>query len=328
MALSNQFFVKGLDFTGFVTAAATDFNNLVDLAMLKSDTASEGKGVIVWTKDSALDTPIVPDATTITTFKRCIWVRIPHATATSKIPLFYGWNDDSVSDPTYLKWSRIEADLSAIEADITALEADIATVEGIANNANSAVSIANTNAATALADSASALATANTANTNATQAITDSAAAQADANAAQTTADTALTNANAAQVTANNANTNADKVAANKFFTSGTYVISDGIVADTPHGLAGKPKFVRGVIVCQTAEHGYLVGDEIELCYVNSQTGDDDRCPFSVAANVENVILICDEAGVNLKRIRSKATPSGSVFMTDANWLMKAYAWL
>ena len=91
MALSSQDFSKGLDFTGLGgTASAANHNQLVDQALPKVDSATEAKGLILWTVDSALDTPIVPDPTAsafVAKWKNYIWLRIPHATATSLLPV-------------------------------------------------------------------------------------------------------------------------------------------------------------------------------------------------------------------------------------------------
>ena len=103
MPLSDQDLLKGLDFTGINPATGADHNNLLELAAPVSDSASEGKGLIVWTVDSALDTPIVPDASITTKWKRYLWIRVPHSTATNTSPIIYAWNPNVASDPTYLQ---------------------------------------------------------------------------------------------------------------------------------------------------------------------------------------------------------------------------------
>lgn len=210
MALTSQDFLKGLDFTGINPATGADHNNLIELAAPASDSASEGKGIVVWTVDSALDTPVVPNAVSVTKWKRYIWLRIPHATATVNTPLIYGWNDAAVSHATYLKWVQSTVDLTDVLADIAALEADTAQLTGDIANANTLASTANTTANTALTNAANALGTANGAAANALTAIGLGNQGITDAAAAQATANTAVTNAAAAQATANSALTRAN----------------------------------------------------------------------------------------------------------------------
>lgn len=205
MALSLQDLLKGVDFTGINPATGADHNNLIELAAPVLDSANEGKGIILWTKDSALDTPIVPDAATNIKWKRYIWLRVLHSTATSHVPLFYGWDDTNVSDPTYLKWQRIEVDTSAIEADIAALTVLVNTATNTANNAASLAATANANAAAALTAANSALALATTADANATTALTAANTAQSTAEATQVAATNAQNTANSAIAVSANA---------------------------------------------------------------------------------------------------------------------------
>lgn len=208
MALSSQNFVKGTDFTGLTSITASDLNQAVDAATLKSDTASEGKGLILWTKDSALDTPIVPDPSAVTTaWKRFIWVRIPYSSATSQTPIVYGWNDNATSDATYLKWLDTAADLTTIEADIAELQSHMTTAQTSILTAAATANSASTLANTANNNATSALSTGTTAAANATTALSDAADAAADASAASAAASAAQTTATAAQSTATAANT-------------------------------------------------------------------------------------------------------------------------
>jgi len=173
MALSVFDFLKGLDFTALGNATAADHNALIDSAVPYSDNANEGKGLILWTIDSALNTPRVPDPTTAAQYnkwKRYIWIRLPHSSATSTIPLFYAWNDNATSVATYLKWQRPEANVDDIQAQLDALDLRVDDLEA--------------SMATALATANAANATANLASTNASSALTVATAAQADADTA------------------------------------------------------------------------------------------------------------------------------------------------
>lgn len=177
MALGTQDFDKGIDFTGLAIATGADHNTLITNAAPYSDDGSNGKGLVVWTKDTALNTPNVPDAATNTKWKRYLWIRIPHSTATTHTPLVYAWNDDSGSVATYLKWS-------VVTADITALQTQVNTVQATANAAKTSAAGASATANAAALTANSAVLSANTAETDATNAASNAATAAANAAAA------------------------------------------------------------------------------------------------------------------------------------------------
>lgn len=191
MALDSQDFNKGVDFTGINPATGGDHNNLIEQAVPRRTDADEtiGKGLNIFTTDSALDTPVVPNANTTTKWKRYVWCRRPFAGATDKSIKKYSWNDDATAHVTYLKWVQDSVDLTSVTA--------------IANNALSTAQNAETTAGVAATNAASAVTTANAAQTTATT-------ANNTANTAQTTATTANTAAGAAQTTATNAQNTAN----------------------------------------------------------------------------------------------------------------------
>lgn len=205
MAFSAFDFTKGIDFTALSEGAAGDHNTLVDAATPKTDTATEGKSIVLWSVDGALDTPTVPSAVAVTKWVNYMWLRKPHASAADTTPLLYFWDVNKASDPTYLKWSRVTIDetnlqtqINDILADLSGIEADVANALAIAanavNTANTALSTANDAAATA----ANADANATTALTRADEAITDATNAETAANGAVTVSNNAITIANAA----------------------------------------------------------------------------------------------------------------------------------
>ena len=173
MALSAADFIKGIDFTALSTAAAGDHNTLVDNAATKSDSATEGKGLIIWTVDSALNTPVVPNPGTVSKWVRYLWLRVPHASATSTVPLLYGWNVSASSVATYLKWQRFESDNTTFQAQLDALDLRVSDLEAVNVTLQALVNAANSNAATANTNASAALSTANSANSNALQALSD-----------------------------------------------------------------------------------------------------------------------------------------------------------
>src|SRR5436305_2019125 len=99
MALNTQDFDHGIDFTGLPNVTGGDLNNGVDLAQPHQDTATTGKGLILVTKDTALNIPDVPDAVTHTKWKKYTWQRVPFDAAA---PIHYGWNEGAALDGTFL----------------------------------------------------------------------------------------------------------------------------------------------------------------------------------------------------------------------------------
>lgn len=150
MALTTTDLTHGVDFTGINPATGGDHNNLVDLAVPKDDGGQQGKGFVLVTKDSALDTPVVPDANTTTKWRRYIWIRIPHATATSQLVTIYAWSQGlAVADPTFSKWGPVIIDVTSIQSQIDAVVIVANNALTTANTANNAANAANNVANTA-----------------------------------------------------------------------------------------------------------------------------------------------------------------------------------
>ena len=111
MAISTQDIKKQLDLTAQVTVDASQLNQLVDTAITGDD-----RGLVVKSEDTALDTPDVPNADTVTKFKRFIWMRVPHATSPNTEPILYYWHDGMASsDATFLKWIQISGGGSDVD---------------------------------------------------------------------------------------------------------------------------------------------------------------------------------------------------------------------
>jgi len=182
MAFTIQDLAHGIDFTGINPATGGDHNDLVDLAAPIADTIFEGKGLNLWSIDSAIDTPRVPDPTGLgaTKWKRYTWTRIPHPVALTFVPILYVWNDNAPNHITFLKWVQVISDTAGLQTQITNLANQIATVQStavnaqtIANQANTTANTANTNSQNALNQIAGAVTTANQAKASADQATTD-----------------------------------------------------------------------------------------------------------------------------------------------------------
>ena len=150
-----QDFVKGLDLTGQNAIGATQLNQMVDLARTGSD-----KGLVLWTEDTALNTPDVPnpDANIGGVFpiwwKRYVWVRKLFNAGSYA----YVWDGDATPDATYLNWIRV--DLTSDTA-LTAANNAASTANDAAADASEAKANAQ-DALTEIADLTTRLATAET----------------------------------------------------------------------------------------------------------------------------------------------------------------------
>lgn len=186
MAISTQDLTKGIDFTGLgTTATASQHNQLIEQGVPTPDASADvGRGLTITTTDSAVGTPVVPDAATNTKWQRYLWVRRPHASDTARTVKIYAWDTGGTSVATYLKWSVSTVDLTTLEAEIATAQSTATTALAGANAAQSTANTANTAAAAATA--------------SATAANNAAAAAQTSANTASSAATTANSNASAA----------------------------------------------------------------------------------------------------------------------------------
>jgi len=334
-------FVKGVDFTGFTEANASDLNELVDNATPMGDSATEGKGLVLWTVDSALNTPVVPTTPATTTkWKRYIWTRIPYTGATTKNATLYVWNDDATSDATYLKW------LEANAVDIAGLEADIAAAQSDADAALAAANAAAAVAATALSAANNALNVGNNALTVATNALAIAQDPLGQIDDGEIPADLLENTLNfsaktvilpALSVTAGMLTTILDlsgktlTLPANIFIASNTGNIAIpalGTAVTANHSLGGVPSYVRWVLVCIGAELGYSAGDEVELNTPGFWTANDE--PFGTCwANATQVGLLLnnniDDSGIQIQIVKRSATIGDMTAITTSNWRLKAY---
>lgn len=205
MALTDLDFTAGIDFTALNPATGGDHVTLIELATPRGDTGAEGKGIVLWTKDTALGVPNVPNAVLTTKWQRYLWFRRPHATDTDKQPKVYGWNDDAASDATLLKWQLVAVPSSEFEAQVNAALAAAQVATATANTALATANTANATATTALANANDAVATAGAVADDATNALAAATDAQAQALASNNIANDALNVANGANTTATSA---------------------------------------------------------------------------------------------------------------------------
>jgi len=88
--------IVGLDPTGYLEITGAQLAQLVNSATPQSD-----RGLCLLTADVGVN-PTVPDAATITKWKRYLWIR----QAATSIGV-YAWNENGGSDATYLKWQAV-----------------------------------------------------------------------------------------------------------------------------------------------------------------------------------------------------------------------------
>lgn len=312
---------KGIDITGLPTVSGGDLNNLIDAATPYTD-----KGLILWSVDTAAGVPDVPDAAATTKWKRYIWVRIPHTSVVppaNTVPYFYAWNDTATSVATYLKWQRIEADFTTVNALIAALQAeldasqlDITAATNTANAANSTAGTAATDATNALANAAIVAGNLATLNAQVNHVTTGLAPTKAIADSALSLATAAVT---PAQLTA--VSTTITTLTTNVSMTeSALFAVDLATTKSFAHGSATIPKNVQWMLVCVTTEHGYAVGEEVDVSAVNGTSGNTYPCfiPTRTAAN-----LSCFTASYTPHIIRR--SDSTAQYITPASWRLKCY---
>lgn len=322
-------FTKGIDFTGINPATGADHNTLIESATPKNESGDEtiGHGIVLCTEDTALDTADIPDADVTTKWKRYLWLRRPHPTATVQASTVYAWLDDAPYGALY-HWVPLSADLSTIEAAIAALESDVTTALSTANSAATTANNANTVANTANNTAISASATAGSAASVAASAQADATTAIGNAASAYSLADEANTQADAAAAAAASAAVNANKVADNKFYESAEATIVAGpIIGPVAHGLGVVPKFSNLFLICRTtAEAGYVDGDHI--CN-RGFDGDTQKDAFGIVLDATNVTVLGLSTNPGDLRIIHKTTGAYTSLTAAAraNWKIKIVLW-
>jgi hypothetical protein len=103
-------------------------------------------------------------------------------------------------------------------------------------------------------------------------------------------------------------------------FTSSLFVISNSAATIiVSHNLGVTPTFVRWVMVCQTNDVGYNVGDEVQIDNQNFST----TPVFTEGANSNNVFLCMNSINVG---VNNKTNAASRASITDARWRFKCYA--
>ena len=104
--------------------------------------------------------------------------------------------------------------------------------------------------------------------------------------------------------------------------------VSAGTTINTAHSLGARPVFVRGVILCATADASYAVGDEVDLAFVSrlvvQSFANESRPAAAIAANATNVVCVADAAGSNW--YAPDKTSGVPTLLTPGSWTLKIYA--
>lgn len=110
-----------------------------------------------------------------------------------------------------------------------------------------------------------------------------------------------------------------------------TFTATNASVLSTniAHGLPGTPQEVLWVMLCNTADAGHAVGDEVSAAsFVASYLGGGDSVTypqFDTGANTTNVFLRCEAHGANFQNVILSA-PAGDQAVNLAHWQVKCYA--
>jgi len=104
-------------------------------------------------------------------------------------------------------------------------------------------------------------------------------------------------------------------------FFSGELTCNPGDNGVVAHGLGGKPKMIIPTLICKTAQHGYSVGDEIniETVHVSGETRG-----LTYGANTNDIFWRI-RSGFSLSIV--SATTLQFVGITEANWRLQLRAW-
>jgi hypothetical protein len=109
-------------------------------------------------------------------------------------------------------------------------------------------------------------------------------------------------------------------------YTSAEIVLpaAGGSITPLAHGLLGHPINVYGVLVCKTAERGYILDDEIPLCQVYNVNSDNEKPTFYLHTTTTQIKCVRSDVGAIM--ITANAGSGAAQALTDGNWRLKFYA--
>lgn len=109
-------------------------------------------------------------------------------------------------------------------------------------------------------------------------------------------------------------------------YTSSQQTITSGGALTLAHGLGSKPTMFQAMLVCQTAEQGYSIGDELVVSLGSIGTSTVDDKGFSLVPDATNLNIRYGSSGVVF--VVNNKTTGSTVSLTNANWNVIFRAWL
>ena len=112
----------------------------------------------------------------------------------------------------------------------------------------------------------------------------------------------------------------------NGYASAATTLSAGSVLINAAHSFGMTPGYVRGVIVCQTTDAGYAVGDEVDLATVGGVLNGETFLrgnPLTVGANSTNVF--CVQSSTMFLYVANKSTGAPTQ-LTHASWKAKLYA--
>lgn len=106
-------------------------------------------------------------------------------------------------------------------------------------------------------------------------------------------------------------------------FTSSDQVITSGGPLTIPHGLGVVPKIVMAQLVCTAADHGYSIGDVIEITV--GQTNGTDNRGFSLIKDATNLNIRYGSNGSVFSYIHKTGGNRGN--LDNASWQLRLIAY-
>lgn len=108
-----------------------------------------------------------------------------------------------------------------------------------------------------------------------------------------------------------------------KRVSSGLFTPTAGGLLTWGHGLGGVPTRIWATIVCQTAELGYAVGDEVE---VTGTTSGGQAQGYGVLMRADATNVTARIGNVYMAMMMNASTGAGGVTQTIANWKVRLWA--
>lgn len=99
------------------------------------------------------------------------------------------------------------------------------------------------------------------------------------------------------------------------------FVAAGGITL--AHGMARRPKLITYSFECLIAEHGYAVGEFVDVIASNSGTNSNIQWGITSKFDATNIVLIVGSSGI----IITHATTGVRSTLTPANWRLIVDAW-